>query len=151
MNNFKPHDPSLPSSQQGLYEKFHVTRTDGSDAPGGKHEGCRYFVLDATHDPHTPAAMRAYAASCAVTHPLLAADINAEFGTQEELIDVFGVKPNGETVLIGKAPIPPLMKAKDLIRDVIGHGDFEDEDSEHAMWLYAFEQYAKFFEQRNKG
>lgn len=74
-------DPSKPAEQQGLFRKFDVRRTDGSDAPGGKHHGCRYYVLDLTHDQHAPAAMRAYAAACAVTHPLLAADIAADFGT----------------------------------------------------------------------
>jgi len=73
-------DPSKPAEQQGLFRKFDVRRTDGSDQPGGKHHGCRYYVLDLTHDQHAPAAMRAYAAACASTHPQLAADIVAEFG-----------------------------------------------------------------------
>lgn len=73
-------DPSKPTEQQGLFRKFEGCRTDGGDQPGGKHHGCRYYVLDLTHDQHAPAAMRAYAAACAVTHPLLAADIVAEFG-----------------------------------------------------------------------
>jgi len=73
-------DLSKPAEQQGMFRKFDVRRTDGSDAPGGKHHGCRYYVLDLTHDQHAPAAMRAYADACAVTHPLLAADIAAEFG-----------------------------------------------------------------------
>lgn len=48
----------------GLFNKFTVTRNDGKDAPGGSHEGCRYFVLDVTHDPHAKAALAAYADSC---------------------------------------------------------------------------------------
>lgn len=148
MSDFKEWDPSLPANRQGLYQKFLVNRVDGSDSVGGKHEGCRYFVLDITHDEHAPAAMQAYANSCKNTHPELAADIEAEFGKSEELIDVFGVKPNGETVLIGKAPITPRMKAQDLIRELIGYGDFDDDDSEHAMWLYTFEQFQKFVENR---
>ena len=59
----------------GLYEKFIVKRTDGTDAPGQKHHGCRYFVLDATHDPHAPPALLAYARSCESEYPVLAADL----------------------------------------------------------------------------
>lgn len=60
---------------RGLYGKFHIERTDGKSAPGQKHEGCDYFVLDLTHDPHAAAALRAYADSCAVEYPFLAADL----------------------------------------------------------------------------
>ncbi|WP_197672302.1 hypothetical protein [Cupriavidus nantongensis] len=74
-------DTSKPAEQQGLFRKFDVRRTDGCDAPGGKHHGCRYFVLDLDHDAHAPAALRAYAASCAATHPQLSTDLVREFGT----------------------------------------------------------------------
>lgn len=63
-----------------MFEKFRVQRTDGSDAPGGKHHGCKYFVIDLDHDQYARAAMRAYAAACRATHPLLADDIEAEWG-----------------------------------------------------------------------
>lgn len=59
----------------GLYHKFHVERTDGSSAPGGKHERCDYFVLDMTHDKHAASALRAYAESCKNEYPALAADL----------------------------------------------------------------------------
>lgn len=72
-------DWSKPTGQQGLFHKFRVQRVDGSDRIGSKHYGCRYYVLDLTHDQHAPAAMRAYAAACRVTHPQLAADIEADF------------------------------------------------------------------------
>ena len=62
---------------RGLYEKFHVTRTDGASAPGGKHHGCQYFVLDCDHDPHARAALAAYRESCKAEYPRLAADIHA--------------------------------------------------------------------------
>lgn len=62
---------------RGLYEKFTVTRNDGSSEPGGKHHGCEYFVLDLTHDPHAAAALRAYADSCAADYPLLADDLRS--------------------------------------------------------------------------
>lgn len=60
---------------RGLYEKFLVQRRDGTDAPGGKHEGCEYFVLDLTHDPFALKAVRAYAVWCAEEYPLLAQDL----------------------------------------------------------------------------
>lgn len=66
---------SLPNTKQGLYRKFEVSRTDGSDQPGGKHDGCEYFVLDVTHDPHAKTALAAYALAVKTTHPALAADL----------------------------------------------------------------------------
>lgn len=74
-----PRDPSKPDTQQGLFQKFIVTRTDGSSEPGGKHEGCEYFVLDTDHDPHAPAALAAYAAKVERTHPQLAADMRLRY------------------------------------------------------------------------
>lgn len=70
-------NPSPFDSDRGLYDKFRVQRVDGADAPGGKHEGCEYFVLDVTHDPHAQAALMAYAQSCKLTHPKLSADLMA--------------------------------------------------------------------------
>ena len=77
---FPARDLTKPAEQQGIFEKFTVRRNDGSDTVGGKHHGCRYFVLDLDHDQHAPAAMQSYAASCRATHPLLADDIEAQFG-----------------------------------------------------------------------
>jgi len=72
-------DTSKSAEQQGLFRKFVVRRTDGSDAPGGKHDGCDYFVLDATHDTHAKAALAAYAESVEETHPQLAADMRNRY------------------------------------------------------------------------
>jgi hypothetical protein len=59
-----------------MYDKFIVQRIDCTDLPGGKHEGCEYFVLDMTHDPHAIPALRAYAMSCQEDgYGLLADDI----------------------------------------------------------------------------
>lgn len=58
----------------GIYHKFNVTRVDGAHQPGHKHDGCKYFVLDLTHDKHAPAAMAAYAESCRENYPALAHD-----------------------------------------------------------------------------
>jgi hypothetical protein len=70
-------EPMPCDRNRGLYSRFNVTRTDGSSAPGGKHCGCVYFVLDLTHDKHAAAALRAYVESCAAEYPLLAADLLA--------------------------------------------------------------------------
>lgn len=80
---YKQRDPSIPAEQQGMFQKFYVTRTDGSSEPGGKHEHCNYFVLDLVHDKHAPDAMRAYATACASTHPILSAEIFKQFGEDE--------------------------------------------------------------------
>lgn len=48
---------------RGLYGKFRIERTDGKSAPGEKHDGCFYFVLDVAHDPHALPALAAYADS----------------------------------------------------------------------------------------
>jgi len=65
------------ASTRGLYGKFIVKRSDGTDAPGEKHDGCTYFVLDLEHDKHAASALRAYARSCAKSHPQLARDLVA--------------------------------------------------------------------------
>lgn len=66
---------SATDTSRGLFHKFNVRRTDGQSDFGCKHFACEYFVLDMTHDPHAAAALRAYAASCATTHPQLSADL----------------------------------------------------------------------------
>lgn len=50
-------------ADRGLYKKFKVERTDGRSAPGEKHHGCEYFVLDMNHDHHARAALSAYVRS----------------------------------------------------------------------------------------
>lgn len=73
-------DHTKPAEQQGLFRKFEVRRTDGSDAtPMGKHYGCEYFVLDINHDPHAAAALSAYADAVEATHPALAADMRSRY------------------------------------------------------------------------
>lgn len=68
-------DKTKPAEEQGVFRKFDVRRTDGSDQSGGKHHGCEYFVLDTDHDPHAKAALSAYAMSCVKTHPELSKDM----------------------------------------------------------------------------
>jgi hypothetical protein len=57
--------------------------------------------------------------------------------------EIFGVKPNGETVLLGTAPITPLMKARDLIEDCIGR-DYSYEDTQESTALYICERLVKW-------
>lgn len=40
--------------------RYMVARHDERDLPGEKHHGCRYFVLDLTHDPKAQALVDAY-------------------------------------------------------------------------------------------
>lgn len=61
--------------ERGLYAKYRVERTDGSSAPGGKHERCEYFVLDVTHDPFAVDALKAYSNACLEDYPNLALDL----------------------------------------------------------------------------
>lgn len=89
---------------RGVYHKFNVTRTDGKSAPGQKHEGCFYFVLDCDHDPHAKAALEAYAKSCEADYQPLASDVLAivdgcAFGSGEDkhVSDVLDIRPALET------------------------------------------------------
>jgi hypothetical protein len=61
---------------RGIYGKFIVERTDGKSAPGKKHDGCDYFVLDLHHDPFALPAAIAYAEACRAEYPLLADDLD---------------------------------------------------------------------------
>lgn len=65
----------MGDTTRGLYNKFRIERVDGSSAPGGKHEGCQYFVLDLNHDPHALPALLAYAESCRNDYPMLTEDL----------------------------------------------------------------------------
>jgi len=62
----------MTDKTKGMYHKFVVKRTDGSSEPGGKHEGCAYFVLDLDHDKFAIPALRAYADACRDEFPELA-------------------------------------------------------------------------------
>ena len=71
----------MGDTTQGLYRKFKVERTDGQSAPGEKHSGCDYFVLDVDHDEHARAAIKGYIASleAAGEIPLLAAALGRRY------------------------------------------------------------------------
>jgi hypothetical protein len=61
----------------GLYQKYEVKRTDGTDAPGCKHDGCRYLVLDLTHDPIARAVAMVYAGMLPQERHQLADDLRS--------------------------------------------------------------------------
>lgn len=65
----------MSDQERGIYQKYNVTRTDGSSGPRGKHEHCAYFVLDLEHDAFAIPALKAYAKACRATHPERARDI----------------------------------------------------------------------------
>lgn len=71
---------------RGIYGKFIVERTDGKSAPGEKHAGCDYFVLDLTHGPFALPACIAYAEACRAEYPLLAADLDKLIATNKKSI-----------------------------------------------------------------
>lgn len=69
------------TDKRGLFRKFVVERTDGKSAPGRKHDGCEYFVLDLTHDQRAIPALRAYAGAADLDGDhALATDIYAKVG-----------------------------------------------------------------------
>ncbi|MBG6083166.1 hypothetical protein [Rubrivivax gelatinosus] len=113
---FPDRDCSCPAAARELFEKFEVRRLDGSDAPGGKHHGCDYVVLDLVHDRYAAAAMCAYAAACRETHPQLAADLVARFG---ERAHTAGVSPSAAPPSLGDGVstqlLPPELSEEDAL------------------------------------
>lgn len=65
----------MGNRKAGLYQKFTVTRSDGTSEEGEKHHKCEYFVLDLTHDKFAPNALMAYYTACKKEYPLLAKDL----------------------------------------------------------------------------
>jgi hypothetical protein len=78
----------MDDKKRGLYEKFTVSRTDGTSEPGQKHECCEYFVLDIKHDPFAIRALRAYWSACLEEYPLLAADIKKRYLDAADKVNV---------------------------------------------------------------
>lgn len=86
----------MNDDSRGLYRKYKIERTDGSSAPGGKHENCAYFVLDIQHDEFSEPALRAYAKACRERFPDLADDIEQTLSVSNETLqDVFRRKLRG--------------------------------------------------------
>jgi hypothetical protein len=62
---------------KGLFRKFEVRRTDGTDQPGGVHYGDTYFVLNLTHDFAAPIALKSYVDAVRHDRPQLARELAA--------------------------------------------------------------------------
>ena len=78
MNEYRSTKPRAVLAEYhtaGLYDKFLVTRTDGTSEPGAKHCGCQYLVLDLTHDRNARAAARVYAELCEADRPVLSVEL----------------------------------------------------------------------------
>lgn len=60
-------------AEQGLYDKYRVTKTDGTPC----NASAEYFVLNIGTDPHARVAAQAYAVSVHIDNPQLANDIMA--------------------------------------------------------------------------
>ena len=65
-----PVDPAKPMQEQGLVNKYTVTKNHGPSDPKAE-----YFVLRMDKDPHAKAAIAAYALSCKAEFPALAEDL----------------------------------------------------------------------------
>ncbi len=68
----------------GLYGKFHVSRVDERDQPGGDKENARYFVLDYVNDPFARQALMYYAFVCSKDYPELAQDLWIQLKREED-------------------------------------------------------------------
>lgn len=62
------------ASTSGLHAKYHVKKVDDR---AGKHDDCRYFVLDPTHDAAAANAVRYYAELVQASHRDLYDDLMA--------------------------------------------------------------------------
>lgn len=72
----------MSDKDRGLYNKYIVARADGRRL----EEGAEYFVLRLdTRTPAALAAIRAYADAIRATHPQLAQDLVAKYGSGEDL------------------------------------------------------------------
>lgn len=115
-----------------LHDKYRVQRVDGTDWPGGKHHGCRYFVLDVDHDEHAKAALHAYAHACRKLRPNLADDLLRLIGLEpDNIID----PTDGGTRRIASLPDDPnadletrVWLALGIQPDWVGRFDLDVED-----------------------
>jgi hypothetical protein len=101
---------AINQKELGIYQKFNVTRTDGKDAPGGKHEGDEYFVLNLTTDKHAIPAIATYAESCAADYPALAADLREKISATVKAGSIFILVP--EVTLPGGKVVPAFQVAQ---------------------------------------
>lgn len=105
---------ALATSDQkslGLFEKFKVSRIDGRDAPGQKHHGAEYFVLDMA-DKFAIPALAAYAEACKQEYPALSADLFRKAFEMELAASEYITVP--EVTLPGGLIVPSFRCAKFL-------------------------------------
>lgn len=102
----------MTARQQGIFHKFDVRRTDGRDAPGEKHHGAEYFVLDITDDPFSIPALVAYAKACANEYPALAAELQSKVDHIQSAASEYITVP--EVTLPNGMVVPSFRVAKHL-------------------------------------
>lgn len=78
-NTISPPSDDVERDQRGWHNKFRVARIDGEHKAGKKHDGCEYFVLDLTHDPHAVATVMLYGQHVYFRRPGLYRDIVARY------------------------------------------------------------------------
>lgn len=103
---------AINQHELGLYNKFNVTRTDGTDAPGGKHHGDEYFVLNLTTDKNAISALATYADTCAADYPALAADLRSKVSVAVAASSIFITVP--DVTLPSGRVVPSFLAAKYL-------------------------------------
>jgi hypothetical protein len=74
-------------------------------------------------------SMRAYVSAALAATPAPETAL-----ADDETCDLIGIKADGTRTELGKAPIPPMMKARDVVRSYFG-GDVDDEMSDASMAL----------------
>lgn len=89
----------LLSKNGKTYEPFRVERTDGSSDPGGKHERCRYHVLNLNDDPCAVSAIKFYAVLCASDFSLLSNDLLATHARLAEFRAAHELEPPEEPIV----------------------------------------------------
>lgn len=102
-----------------MYMKYHVTRVDNSDLPGGKHDGCPLFVLDLRHDPHARIAATRWAQS---------ASASGKRGVAADLIELVGQETprlTADSLVVAEPPTqivfsPDLAPIKELPEERCG-------------------------------
>jgi len=67
----------MSRDDQPIYDKFTVIRNDGTDAEGGKHQGCRYIVVDIDHDEQAIRILSYLAKAYMITRPTYSASLAA--------------------------------------------------------------------------
>lgn len=121
----------MNARQQGLFQKFNVSRTDGGDQPGEKHHGAEYFVLDLSDDPFAIPAVVAYAAACRADYPALAADLERK--AAEKAMAASEIVTVPETTLPNGQVVPSFRVAKYLSSR--GPGDMPVSFATGAPWV----------------